>query len=225
MAATDDNIILNMPFDEPAGASVAYDYSKNRADGTVVDSDFVEDGRQGNCIRFDGQGYCQITQDVIPLNGNFSLLAWLKRNESPDGFTGKKLGFWFAWDDMDGYRETWINLNDDWNYIAIVKDGLTVRIYLNIQLIETVTLPVQPTGFAILQDIYFTGYGYGLIDEVRAYNTAFSQEELSELLNTVAQLSYLINGTDFKTWGVTVSESDGILDLPKPLNPQTFVFT
>jgi hypothetical protein len=219
MAAIEDNIILNMPFDEPVGSLTAYDYSKNRADGAIIDSDFVQDGREGNCIRFNGHGFCQIPQNIIPLNSNFSLLAWLKRNDSPDGFTGKKIGFWFAWNDVEGYRETWITLNDDWNYISVVKEGLIIRIYLNIQLIETIILPVQPTGFAILQDIYFTGYGYGMIDEIRVYNTAFSKEKLSESLNTITKLSYLLNGINFKTWGVTVSESNGVLDLPKLKSP------
>jgi len=219
MAATDDNIILNMPFDEPNGSTVAYDYSKNRADGTVVDSHFVEGGKQGNCIKFEGDGYCQIPKDIIPINGNFSFLMWIKRNESPDGFTGQKIGFWFAWNDIDGYRESWMSLNEDWNYIAIVKEGLTVRIYYNIQLIETIELPVQPSGFAILQDIYFTGYGYGLIDEIRVYDVALTQEEITNATNSVKQLSYLINGINFKTWDVTVSESNGILDLPKLKTP------
>ena len=38
--ADESNIILNMPFDEAAGSTVAYDYSKTRADGTVVEADF-----------------------------------------------------------------------------------------------------------------------------------------------------------------------------------------
>ena len=34
--ADESNIILNMPFDEAAGSTIAYDYSKTRADGTVA---------------------------------------------------------------------------------------------------------------------------------------------------------------------------------------------
>jgi hypothetical protein len=216
---TDNNIVLNMPFDESKGATIAYDYSMNRADGTLVESNFVENGKQGNCIEFDGRGYCQIPQNVVPVTGNFTVLTWLMRGESTDGFTGKKLGFWFAYNDINGYREAWINLSPDWNYIAIVKENLTVKIYLNTQLIETITLPVQPTGFAILQDIYFTEYGYGLVDEIKAYNVALSQEEISGLLDSVAQLNYLIDGINFKEWNINVSESNGLLDLPKMKKP------
>ena len=216
--ANDNNMILNMPFDEPEGSVIAYDFSVNRADGTVVESNFIA-GKQGNCIQFDGRGYCHIPKNIIPLTGNFSLLAWMKRGEMTDGFSGRKLGFWFAWDSLNGYREAWINLSTDWNYIALVKEGLQISIYLNTQLIETIALPVQPAGFAILQDIYFTKYGYGSIDEVRAYNIALSKDEINGLLDSIAQLNYLIDGINFKEWDITVSESNGILDLPKLKTP------
>jgi hypothetical protein len=207
-----------MPFDEPKGSQIAYDYSQNRADGTVVDSDFVS-GRQGNCIEFNGDGYCKIQQNIIPITGDFTLLARLKIGNVPDGFTGKQMGFWFAWNDVNGFRERWINPTNAWNYIAITKDGLIVRIYLNEQLIDTISLPVQLTGFGILQDIYFTKKGYGLIDEVKAYNIALSQSEISEQLNSVLQLSYLVEGINLKDFGITVSESNGILDRPKLKSP------
>ena len=187
MALTDDNIILNMPFDEPKGSEIAYDFSKNRADGIVTDSNFVQ-GKQGNCIEFTGIGNCHIPYDIIPVEENFTILAWIKRKESPDVFSGKKIGFWFAWNEIEGFREKWIDLNEEWNYIAIVKEGLTAKIYLNIQLIDTVELPVQPTGFAILQDIFFTESGFGLVDEVKAYNVALTQDEITDSIIPAVQL-------------------------------------
>jgi hypothetical protein len=216
--ASDNDMVLNMPFDEPEGSQIAYDYSKNRADGTVVDSNFVY-GRQGNCIEFNGEGYCQIPQNIIPITGNFTLLAWLKRGDIQDGFTGKQIGFWFAWNDVNGFSERWINLTNSWHFIAITKEGLIVHIYLNEHLIDTITLPEQPTGFGILQDIYFTENGYGLINEVKAYNIALTQAEISEQLNRISQLSYSIEGISFKDLGITVSESNGILDRPKLKSP------
>lgn len=102
--ADESNIILNMPFDEAAGSTIAYDYSKTRADGTVVEADFTG-GKQGNCIKFDGNGHCDIDKNVIPLTGNFTLLAWLKRSAFPDGFTGKRIGFFARWEAIEGYTE------------------------------------------------------------------------------------------------------------------------
>jgi hypothetical protein len=216
--ANNNNMVLNMPFDEPNGSQVAYDYSASRADGTVVESNFVS-GKQGNCIAFTGAGYCEIPQNIIPITGNFTLLVWLKRGNVPDGFTGKQIGFWLAWNEVNGFLERWITITNGWNYIAITKAGLIVRIYFNEQLIDTITLPVQPAGFGILQDVYFTKYGYGLIDELRAYNIALSQSEISEQLKSVSELSYLIAGINFKEFGINVSESSGILDRPKLKSP------
>ncbi|MDR1585378.1 MAG: LamG domain-containing protein [Prevotellaceae bacterium] len=213
--ASEANLILNIPFDEPDGSEIAYDYSPSRYDAAVSYCKFVS-GKQGNCIEFKGNGASIISRDVTSLiTGNFTLLAWLKRGDVPDGFTGKQLGFWFAWNEVNGFRDRWITITKEWNYIAITKEALIVRIYLNTHLIDTITLPVQPTGFAILQDIYFTEYGYGLLDGIKAYSRALSQSEISEQLNSVSQLSYLVNGINLKDFDVTVSESNGILDRPK----------
>lgn len=217
--ATENNIILNIPFDETAGSTTAYDYSSNRADGTVIDADFVG-GKQGNCIKFDGAGHCDIERDIIPLTGNFSILAWLKRSAFPDGFSGKRIGIFARWDDINGYSENWFDINaDSWGYWAIVKEGLTITVYLDTQIVQTIILPAQPTGVALLQDIYSTENGYGCIDEVKAYNVALTQAEITESISSVAQLSYSIDGTDFKNWNIYVSESNGLLDRPKLKKP------
>lgn len=217
--ATDNNIILNTPFDEAAGSLVAYDYSTNRADGIVVDSEFVT-GKQGNCIKFDGPGHCDIEKDIIPLTGNFTLLAWIKHLDFPDGFSGKRIGFFVRWDNINGYEECWFDITPGtWSYWGIVKKNYTLYIYLDTQLIKTIELPAQPTGFALLQDIYSTNNGYGCIDEVKAFNIALTQDEISETLSSIKQLTYSIDGTDFKNWDIYVSESNGLLDRPKMKSP------
>ena len=110
--ATDTNVILNIPFDETDGSTTAYDYSSNRADGKVINAGFTK-GKQGNCIKFDGSGHCDIEQDVINLNGDFTLLAWLKRTAFPDGFSGQKIGVFARWDDINGYTQEFFELNAD----------------------------------------------------------------------------------------------------------------
>ena len=211
----EDNLILNIPFDEPAGSFIAYDYSKTRADGTVINADFGL-GKNGNAIKFNGAGHCDIEQNPINLTEDFTLLAWLKRSSFPDGFTGKRIGFFVCWGEIEGYKERWFTINaDTWGYWGIVKQGLEIRIYLDTQLIETVTLPAQPTGFSLLQDIYSTENGYGLLDEVKVYNKFLTESEILNTLNNTRQLSYSIDGLDFKSWDIHVSESNGILDRPK----------
>ena len=130
------------------------------------------------------------------------------------------MGFFVRWDDVNGYSETWFDLNaDSWGYWAIVKEGLVIKIYLDTQLVKTIVLPTQPTGVALLQDIYSTEYGYGCIDEVKAYNVALTDAEIVESISSVSQLVYSIDGTDFKNWDIYVSESNGLLDRPKLKKP------
>lgn len=211
----EDNLILNIPFDEPAGSLIAYDYSKNRADGTVIDSDFVP-GKNGNAIKFNGSGHCDIEQNPIKLNEDFTLLAWLNRSKFPDSFTGKNIGFFVCWNEMEGFKERWFNINaNTWGYWAIVKKGLDISIYLDTQLIGSITVPAQPTGFSLLQDIYSTDKGYGYLDEVKVYSKALTEIEISDTLSKASQLIYSIDGLDFKNWDIYVSESNGLLDRPK----------
>lgn len=210
----EDNLILNIPFDEPAGSLIAYDYSKNRADGTVIDSDFVP-GKNGNAIKFNGPGHCDIEQNPINLTKDFTLLVWLKRLPFPDGFTGKSIGFFVCWNKIEGYKERWIKLDaGTWGYWAIVKQGLEIKLHLDGKLIETITLPEEPTGFSLLQDIYSTENGYGYINDFKTYNKALTNAELRESA-APSSLSYSLDGIDFKAWDIYVSESNGLLDRPK----------
>lgn len=211
----EDNLILNIPFDEPAGSLIAYDYSRNRADGTVIGAEFVA-GKNGNAIKFNGTGHCDIEKNPINLNEDFSLLAWLKRSDFPDELTGKKIGFFLCWDEIGAYKEQWFNINSNaWGYWAIVKKGLEIKIYLDTQLIGNITLPAHPSGFSLIQDIYSYNNGYGYLDEVKAYSKALTESDILSTLNKSAQLSYSIDGIDFKNWDIHVSESNGILDRPK----------
>ncbi len=210
----ENNIVLNIPFDEPAGASVAYDFSSSRADGAVTNADFVG-GKQGNSLKFSGEGYCDVDANPINFAQSFTILAWLKRTTSPDGFSGKKVGLFVRWDDVNGFKEEWFEIGEDWSYWAIVKEGSKVFLYIDTQLVKTLTLPAQPTGVAIIQDLYSTNYGYGQLDEVKIYNTALTQTEIADNIANVAQLAYSIDGVDLKEWDIYVSDSIGLLDRPK----------
>lgn len=215
MATREENIILNLPFDEAAGSLTAYDYSRGRHDAALTGADFVP-GRQGNCIEFDGEGRAEIEQDFVPLTSDFSLTAWIRRKEFPDGYTGGQIGVFFNCAGVENYREAWYNINPDtWGFWAVTKHGAEVRVYLDTQLVGTLELPSSsPSGFGILQDIFGTGYGYGNLDEVKIYDVALTQEEITELISTATSLEYYLNGVNFKAFDVRVSSSNGILDRP-----------
>ena len=190
--ALEQNLILDLPFDEANGSTVAYDFAQNRHDATVVDCSFVA-GKQGNCINFDGEGYADVNYNVVPLSGSFTILAWVKANKYPDGYTGKRIGLFCNTDQVDGYRTFWIDVEpDSWGFFAIKKSGNRVLVYLDTQLIETIVLPSTLTGIALIQDIYGIGYGYADLDSVKVYNVVLSVAEIGEELNSVAQLEYCL---------------------------------
>ena len=219
MATREENIILNLPFDEAQGSTTAYDYSRGRHDATLTGANFVP-GRQGNCIEFDGAGRAEIETDFVPLTSNFTLTAWIRRKQYPDGYTGAKIGVFFNCPGVNNFREAWYDVNPEtWGFWAIVKNGREVSVYLDTQLVGTLSLPSNPEGFSILQDIYSTEYGYGCLDEVKIYDAALTQEEITELISTATSLEYYLNGVNFKDHGVRVSSSNGILDRPATKKP------
>lgn len=217
--ASEQNLILNIPFDEANGSTVAYDYAQNRHDATVVDCSFTA-GKQGNCVHFGGAGHADIDYNVIPLSGSFTILAWVKVNKYPDGCTGKKIGLFCNTAQLDGSREIWVDVEpDSWCFFVIKKSGNNVSLYLDTQLLKTITLPSALTGIALLQDIYGTQYGYADLDNVKVYNVVLNDAEIEEELNTVAQLEYFIEGINFTEFGMRVESSSGVLDLPKLKSP------
>lgn len=213
--ANDNNLILNLPFDETDGSTVAYDYAPIRHDAEITNCHFAA-GKQGNCLQFDGNGYATVNSDLITFGGNFTILAWVKTSLFEDGCTGKRIGVLCNTAQLEGYREMWLDVQpDSWGFIAIQKSGNTVRLYLDTVLMQTVTLPATLTGIALLQDIYSTENAYGYLDEVKVYNVALSADEIAEQLNSVAQLEYYLGGVNFNDLDLHVQSSSGIVDLPK----------
>lgn len=213
--AIEQNLILNLPFDEADGSTVAYDFAANRHDAEIVGCSFVV-GKQGNCLRFPGEGYAEVPANVIPLNSSFTLLAWVKANKYADGVTARRIGVFCNTELLNGSRELWIDvMPDNWYYIAVRKVGNIVNVFLDTQQIGTISLPSTLTGFALLQDVYGTAYGYADLDELKVYNTALSNDQIAESLNNVSQLEYYLNGVNFREMGIRVESSNGVTDLPK----------
>lgn len=219
--ALEQNLILNLPFDEADGSTVAYDFAANRHDAEVTDCPFVV-GKQGNCIRFSGNGYAEVAANLIPLTGNFTILAWIKANKYADGATARRIGLFCNTALMDGSREIWIDvMPDSWGFLTVKKTGSTVTLYLDTQRVSSVTLPSALTGIALLQDVYGTEYAYADVDEVKVYNVALSDDDIAGSLNNVSQLEYYLNAVNFRDIGIRVESSTGVLDQPKLKTPSS----
>lgn len=215
--ALDEYLVLNMPFDETDGSKIAYDYSPNRADGVVTNAHY-EAGKSSNCIRFDGDGKCEVDKSVLAFNGSFTLCTFVKSHS-----IASKIIVVINYNGVNKFFQSFIDVSpDQWYYLAIVRESNYITIYLNGTQIGRTTLPTDygnPIGFSIAQDCYLTQLGHGCLDETKLYSKALSQEEILGLLDNTKQLAYLLDGINFKDYGVFVSKSMGILDALKMKEP------
>ncbi|MCM1022326.1 MAG: LamG domain-containing protein [Muribaculaceae bacterium] len=220
--AQEQNLTLYLPFDEADGATKAYDYSTSRADG-VVEGATYEAGRQGNCIRFDGNGKCEISPSVLSLNSSFTISAWVKQ---PAPCTQLCVVVNYA--GIDQHYVCTIDTNPDtWYWVAITRDGNVLRVYLNGTLVQRAIVPStygNPVGVCFAQDCYTFEGGYGSVDDLKCHQACLEQEDLLTLLDNVKQLTYMLDGVDFKEYGVHVSASKGLLDGLKMKDPHKVEF-
>lgn len=214
-----NNIILQMPFDETDGSTVAYDYSQSRADGAVNGAKFVA-GKNGNAISFAGTDTCEVTKTVFStLNADFTIMAWVQGKQIECGSPTKMI--WLLnFVGREDYVEVPIEATPgSWYSLAITRRGNTYNFYVNSALYQTMTLAKTMFGVSLCQDVYGGDYGFGLLDDVKMYNVALTQAEIIDELSTTKEQAYLLDGVDFKEYGVYVSGSDGIMNRPKLKTP------
>ena len=214
-----NNIILQMPFDESDGSLIAYDYSQNRADGAVNGAHFVV-GKNGNAISFAGNDTCEISKTVFPnMNTEFTIMMWVQNREAVLG-SPQKLIWLLNFSGLKNYVEVPIEAKPgSWFSLAVTRRSGTYHFYVNSSLIKTVNNSGTLQGISLNQDYYGGVYGFGLVDDLKVYNIALSQSDLINELSSSKQQAYLLDGVDFKEYGVYVSGSDGVLNRPKLKTP------
>lgn len=228
-AGLNDGLVAYYPFNGDAN-----DESGNDIHGTEVGNIVYIDGIYQQAANFDGNDYVSIPNDP-GLNFGYNdatLVAWIKTNSSTlhneiinsfwldedgeRGYTLKlkegRLAFTTARIAQDINPETggvWGQtlLNDDeWHFVAGIRNGDSMRIFVDGQLEAEVTgasLYNLTSSAPIIVGQAINGYGqnypyYGSIDEVRIYNRALSESEIRELagitLETGLVAYYPFNG-------------------------------
>lgn len=216
-----NNIIFQMPFDESNGSLVAFDYSQTRADGVVNGAAFVA-GKDGNAISFGGSDTCDVSKSVLPtMNVDFSIMMWVQGREIECGSPQKTI--WLLnFSGLENFIEIPIEATPgSWYSFAITRRGASFNFYVNSSLVKTLTKSGTLLGMSLCQDYYGGKYGFGLLDDVKIYNVALSQNELINEMSTSKQQAYLLDGVNFKEYGVFVSGSDGVMNRPKMKAPAT----
>jgi hypothetical protein len=215
-----NNVILNLPFDESAGSAIAYDYSQNRADGQVYGAQFVS-GKNGNAIRFGGKDTCEALQNILPINVDFSMLMWIQAGEIESG-SPKKLIWLLNFTGLNNYVEVPIDAKPEtWFSFVLTRFGSVFSFYVNTSLVQTINNTGTLRGVSLNQDYYGGDYGLGLLDDVKFYNVALTQNDLIQELSNSKQQAYLLDGVNFKAYGVYVSDSEGVVNRPKLKNMAT----
>ncbi len=216
-----NSIIFQMPFDESNGSLVVFDYSQNRADATVNGAKFVA-GKNGNAVSFEGADTCEVSKSVFTnMNIEFTMMMWVQGKEIECGSPTKMIWL-LSFSGLKNYVEVPIEATPgSWYSLAITRRGSAFNFYVNSSLVKTVNHSGSLQGVSLVQDYYGGDYGFGLLDDVKIYNVALSQTELINELSSSKQQAYLLDGVDFKTFGVYVSFSDGIMNRPKMKAPAT----
>ena len=209
------NIIFNMPFDESNNSAIAYDYSASRADGQVHGAQFVS-GKNGNAIKFTGNDTCVVEKSVLPLDSDFTMLMWVKSDIAE---SAQKL----TWQLTFGTNKIEIPIDvkpNVWVSLAVTRQGSVFNFYVNSSLIQMVDNTGTLLGILLNQDSE-SEYGIGQLDDVKFYNIALTQEEIiTEIAKGMKkQVMYLVDGIDFKDYGVFVSDSKGVVNRPRLKEP------
>jgi len=194
-------------FDEGNG-TIAYDYSGNDNDGTIYGANWT-DGKFGKALSFDGvDDYVEVPDsESLDITDAITIEAWIKTNTSGVVQVVLNKNFAYQLRVAENLRITGYVYTDSWHYInsySSIEPNVWYHIVLtydkslasgNLKLYinrEEAANPVDETG-TISSNAYNLLIGArlaipidlfsGIIDEVRIYNRALSEEEISDLYN------------------------------------------
>lgn len=199
----DKNLILYLPFDDPDG-SVAYDYSKSRADGALSGGAFFsKQAKVAKSLDLNGDGEC-VTSRTIPLSSSFTLCFYVKS-------TTNSIGWLLNLPGVDNYLEQWLDVMPDiWYFMAFVKNGNQFIVYQDGNEIYRTILKATPVGLSI-NDPNLSGV-YACLDEVQLFDVVKTPVEILKMQSDT-DVEYYIDGKNFKEFGVYVSASSGLVGM------------
>lgn len=209
------SLSLHIPFDEPDGSLIAYDYSENHFNATITNGRFVK-GREGNCVYFPGSGTAIISGQPVDLTGNFTWHGWFKAEIN--GVFPKNSYFRIRYSGDQNYLVIFLNTTlQIWTHIALVKDGHYFYSYVNGKLVQ-ITNPGSgfdgdPEGFTLNTDDPRSGYGFCSIDNLYVLNDqVLGEQDFQQIIsNAHLEMNFIINNKNFKDFGVIVENAKGLL--------------
>jgi len=250
----DPSLVLELQFDEGIG-SRAVDQSKYDNHGDIKGAAWTK-GVIGNALKFDGvDDYVEIPRSASLEPKILTICAWFKINKAPsvaghivDHYSseggyflrvrnyGDRMvlqGYVRCGGTASGSDSRTLLETGKWYFGTFVADGEKIKLYLNGKLDVEASQTVLPCG--IDKPIRIGAYTpttwlfNGIIDEVRIYSRALSEEEIKELyqqgltklipVNSHPQLiergkilHFTFDGTDpSKVYDISGYKNDGII--------------
>jgi peroxiredoxin len=203
-AAHDGNLIGWWKFDETEG-NTAVDSSGKGNDGTLVGNPVwrPKGGKIGGALEFGGKGdYVKIANEpAFDITNQITISAWVNITSVLQEWTGIVTKGDTAWrmstdfannvfhfgvspsDYLNGRTEVGAG---QWHHVACVYDGKRMKIYVDgaLDVLRRRTGPIATNDFPVCigENIELTGRcWHGLIDDVRIYNCALSENGIAAL--------------------------------------------
>jgi len=205
-ALRDDSCVLHLPMNEGEG-SVVYDHSRYGNNGQIVGANWTQ-GKFGKALSFDGaDDYVKVPAFQIGTN-KISIIAWAKyANDAPDWNpiiaqrvaasqittmmvdSEGKPRFEIMGEDVTEslyFHGTTHVRDNEWHFWAMTYDGHTLKGWID--LVYQGSREGAVGKIKVVRE-WYVGWDYGwenrylkgLIDEVRIYNRALSEEEIKSL--------------------------------------------
>ncbi|MCZ6801975.1 MAG: LamG domain-containing protein [Nitrospirae bacterium] len=227
----DESLLLYMSFDTVDGDTVP-DHSLHGNDGEIAGNPKLVDGKFGKALEFNGQSdWVTVPHaEILTVDKEVTVMAWINtpRHTGPGGaqwqgilakgngqrsyslYTDQAVsGLHFSVGGSGTQSAVQVAL-DEWQHVtAQVVKGNTHRYYINGELAGEFGGQNPPPGVADTEDALIgkTHEGSrefeGLIDEVRIWNRALTEDEVKEQMNSGFDDIFAVEARDklATTWG------------------------
>jgi hypothetical protein len=213
--------ILNVPFDEPFGATVAYDYSASRKDITLPAGSEIVRGHSGNALKIASQGFVDSLLSPPFVSGDYAVKFRAQILQGPSNTTKITLLLNGANGSNEIELPALLPITQRSGVIIFVKIGFVLSLYFNGSLIytsgDTSSTIGTHKGFVILN---YNGSGQGGYMQIEDWEIFTGPLDVNELLYAGNVIDFILNRRNFLDWGVRVTGMDGVINNLSPKEPQ-----
>lgn len=198
-----NSLKLYLPFDQ-LEYGMTGDFSENQNHATVTGAAGLTTENVVRGAAMELNGATLETDYDIPYSRDFTISCWVKPKQS-------QIGWLLNFSGIDEYLEQWLDVEPDrWYFFAFVRSGSTFLVYRDQYLVSFNEITENPIGFSFNEPGFQESEA--TIDELRVYEEALSAIEIIKLSkNMGTDVEYYINGINFKSLGVYVSASTGLV--------------